>query len=41
MWTAFATGQIDMKDMIKIGMVATFLFAFTTATVHILMSPFV
>ena len=39
--TAFATGQIDMKDMIKIGMVATFLFAFTTATVHILMSPFV
>ncbi len=39
--TAFATGQIEMKDMIKIGMVATFLFAFTTATVHILMSPFV
>ena len=39
--TAFATGQIDMKDMIKIGLVATFLFAFTTAAVHIMMSPFV
>ena len=39
--TAFATGQIDMKDMIKIGLVATFLFAFTTAVVHILLSPYV
>ena len=39
--TAFATGQIEMKDMIRIGLVATFLFAFTTAAVHLLMAPFV
>ena len=38
--TAFATGQIEMKDMIRIGMAATLLFAFTTAAVHLLMAPF-
>ena len=39
--TAFATGQIEMKDMIRIGLVATFLFAFTTAVVHLVLAPFV
>jgi di/tricarboxylate transporter len=39
--TAFATGQIEMKDMIKIGMVATLVFAFAIAAVHLLMAPFV
>ena len=39
--TAFATGQIEMKDMIRIGMTATLVFAFTTAAVHLLMAPFV
>ena len=39
--TAFATGQIEMKDIIRIGLVATFLFAFTTAVVHLVLAPFV
>jgi sodium-dependent dicarboxylate transporter 2/3/5 len=39
--TAFATGQIEMKDMIRIGLVATLVFAFSTAAVHLLMAPFV
>jgi sodium-dependent dicarboxylate transporter 2/3/5 len=38
--TAFATGQIEMKDMIKIGLVATLVFAFTTAAVHLVLAPF-
>ncbi len=39
--TAFATGQIEMKDMIRIGMVATLVFAVAIAAVHLLMAPFV
>jgi hypothetical protein len=30
-----------MKDMIRIGLVATLVFAFSTAAVHLLMAPFV
>ena len=39
--TAFATGQIEMKNMIRIGLAATCLFAFTAAAVHLLMAPLV
>ena len=39
--TAFATGQIEMKDMIRIGMAATLVFAIAIAAVHLLMAPFV
>jgi sodium-dependent dicarboxylate transporter 2/3/5 len=39
--TAFATGQIEMRNMIKVGLVATLVFAFLAAVIHILMAPFV
>lgn len=39
--TAFATGQIEMKDMIRIGLVATLVFAFALGAVHLVMAPFV
>jgi di/tricarboxylate transporter len=39
--TAFSVGEIEMGRMIKVGIVATLVFAILTATVHILMAPFV
>jgi di/tricarboxylate transporter len=39
--TAFATGHIEMKNMIKIGFVATLIYAFLTTVIHLLMAPFV
>jgi sodium-dependent dicarboxylate transporter 2/3/5 len=39
--TAFAGGEIDMKRMLKIGFVATVIFAFVVATIHLLMAGFV
>ena len=38
--TAFATGQIEMRDMIRIGAVATLVFAFVVAAVHLAVAPF-
>jgi solute carrier family 13 (sodium-dependent dicarboxylate transporter), member 2/3/5 len=37
--TAFATGYIDLKDMIKVGIIATLLLALLSATMHIAFSP--
>jgi sodium-dependent dicarboxylate transporter 2/3/5 len=39
--TAFAVGELDMRLMIKVGSIATVLFALTVATVHLLLAPFV
>ena len=39
--TAFSLGKIDMRRMMTIGFVATAVFAFVTATIHILFSPYV
>jgi di/tricarboxylate transporter len=38
--TAFATGQLDMKQMVRIGLLATALFATSTAVIHLLVAPF-
>jgi len=37
--TAFATGQIEMRNMIRIGAVATVVFAFLVTGIHILLAP--
>ena len=37
--TAFASGQIKMKNMIRVGVVATLIFPFLVATIHILFAP--
>jgi len=37
--TAFATGEIDIKHMVRVGMVATVLFAVAVAIIHMLMAP--
>lgn len=37
--TAFASGEIEMKTMIRIGLVATFVFAFLVAVIHLLLAP--
>jgi sodium-dependent dicarboxylate transporter 2/3/5 len=39
--TAFATGQLTMKNMIKIGTVATIGFVAVTTITHLLLAPFV
>ena len=39
--TAFATGQITMKNMIRIGLVATLGYVFVVVAVHLLLSPYV
>jgi solute carrier family 13 (sodium-dependent dicarboxylate transporter), member 2/3/5 len=39
--TAFSVGEIDMGRMIRIGIIATIVFALTTATLHVLIAPFV
>ena len=39
--TAFSVGEIEMGRMIKVGIVATIVFALTTATIHVLLAPFV
>jgi di/tricarboxylate transporter len=39
--TAFAAGDIEMGRMIRIGIVATAVFAGITATIHLLLSPYV
>ena len=38
--TAFASGEIEMKNMIRIGAVATLIFPLLVASLHILLSPF-
>ncbi len=38
--TAFATGHLEMKTMIRIGLTATFAFTILVAAVHILLAPF-
>jgi sodium-dependent dicarboxylate transporter 2/3/5 len=38
--TAFATGEIEMKAMIRIGFIATASFVVTRAIIHILMAPY-
>ena len=38
--TAFATGEVDMKNMIRIGAVATIVFSILVAVIHILLAPF-
>ena len=37
--TAFATGYLDMREMVKVGFFATLVLIVVTATVHILFSP--
>ena len=37
--TAFASGQIEMKNMIRVGVVATLIFPFLVAAIHILIAP--
>ncbi len=37
--TAFASGQIEMKNMIRVGVVATLIFPFLVAAIHILFAP--
>jgi len=37
--TAFATGYLDLREMIKIGAVATVFLAVITASIHLLFSP--
>ena len=37
--TAFASGQIEMKNMIRVGAVATLIFPFLVAIIHILFAP--
>ena len=39
--TAFATGQIELGLMVRVGSVATVVFAFLVAAVHLLMAPIV
>ncbi|HVL69727.1 MAG TPA: SLC13 family permease [Vicinamibacterales bacterium] len=39
--TTFSVGQIDMGRMIRVGIPATLIFAIITATIHLLMAPFV
>ena len=38
--TAFATGEIDMKNMIRIGVISTVMLVILRATIHILLSPY-
>ena len=38
--TAFATGEIDMKNMIRVGATATIVFSILVAMIHILLSPY-
>ena len=37
--TAFATGYLDMREMVKVGFFATLVLIVVTASVHILFSP--
>lgn len=39
--TAFATGEVDMKNMIRVGAVATIVFSLLVAGIHTLLAPFV
>ncbi len=39
--TAFAAGDIGLDRMIRIGLIATTIFIFVVATIHLLMSPFI
>jgi solute carrier family 13 (sodium-dependent dicarboxylate transporter), member 2/3/5 len=39
--TAFSVGDIEMGRMIRIGIVATAVFAGITATIHLLLSPYI
>ncbi|MBI4463647.1 MAG: anion permease [Acidobacteria bacterium] len=38
--TAFASGEVEMKNMIRIGAVATLLFAILVTGIHTLLAPF-
>ena len=38
--TAFGSGELDMKEMMQTGIVATLIFAFLVAAIHIPLSPF-
>jgi sodium-dependent dicarboxylate transporter 2/3/5 len=38
--TVFASGEIEMKKMIRVGFVAEMIFAFLVATIHIILAPF-
>lgn len=39
--TTFSVGRIDMARMIRVGVVATAVFALVTATIHLFLSPYV
>jgi len=39
--TTFSVGQIDMGRMIRVGVIATVVFAFITATIHLLLAQYV
>lgn len=39
--TAFSVGVIDMRRMIRVGVIATAVFAVVTAMIHLLLSPYV
>ena len=38
--TAFAAGDIDLRRMVKIGIVATVIFSVIVATIHLILAPF-
>ena len=38
--TAFASGAIELKTMIRLGLIATLIFTIVITTIHILMAPF-
>ncbi|MCZ6877478.1 MAG: hypothetical protein O7G29_04990, partial [Acidobacteria bacterium] len=37
--TAFASGYLDMKEMIKVGAVATLVIMFAVTLIHLLFAP--
>lgn len=39
--TAFSLGEIDMRRMMKVGAIATAVFAVITSTIHLLLAPYV
>jgi sodium-dependent dicarboxylate transporter 2/3/5 len=39
--TAFAAGEVDMRRMIKVGLIASLIFIVLVATIHVLMAPIV
>ena len=39
--TTFAGGDIEMKQMIRVGIVATVIYTTVAATIHLMMSAFI